>query len=107
MKCRELCSLFALIDFNNFHFCARRMFVDEFIINSIIRSLLNEYWILLLAFMVLEDFERKKKNNEFISLLCVCGTLESRNLISHVFLIICVAVQANPKKEEEDEAASA
>jgi hypothetical protein len=36
----------------------------------------------------------------------VCGTLESRNLISHVFLIICVAVQANPKKEEEDEAAA-
>jgi hypothetical protein len=49
---------------------------------------------------------RRKKNNEFISLLCVCGTLESRNLISHVFLIICVAVQANPIKEEDEAAAA-
>jgi hypothetical protein len=35
----------------------------------------------------------------------VCGTLESRNLISRVFLIICVAVQANPKKVEDEAAA--
>jgi hypothetical protein len=53
------------------------------------------------AFVVFEVLilKGRRKNNEFISLLCVCvgGTLESRHLISHVFLIIRVAVQANPK----------
>jgi hypothetical protein len=63
------------------------------------------------AFVVFEVLilKGRRKNNEFISLLCVCvcGTLESRHLISHVFLIIRVAVQANPKKEEDEAAAAA
>ena len=71
-------ALFPLcFDFNNFHFCARRMFVDEFIINSIILSLLSEYWILLhLWFWRILKGKEEKIMNSFDC--CVCAVLWNR-----------------------------
>jgi hypothetical protein len=63
-----------------------------------IRSFLNEYWILF-AFMVLQDFERKKKNDEFISLLCVWYFGIAQFNFTR-FLIICVASQNSRKKKK-------